>query len=88
MAEYEWKSLAEPDKWAGKPHGWIQWKGTNVCMDFHCECGGVSHIDAEFLYFIECGYCRQKYEVGGHVKMFALTDEEAGEQECPLSEIE
>ena len=22
-----------------KPHGWIQWKGTGVCMDVHCKCG-------------------------------------------------
>jgi hypothetical protein len=33
-------------------HGWIQWKGTDVCMDIHCECGTLSHIDGEFAYII------------------------------------
>lgn len=34
------------------PHGWIQWKGTDVCMDFHCECGEANHYDGYFAYQI------------------------------------
>lgn len=37
-----------------RPFGWIQWKGTNVCIDLHCECGAHGHVDAEFLYFVRC----------------------------------
>lgn len=35
-------------------HGWIQWKGTNVCMDIYCECGYHGHIGDEFVYFVKC----------------------------------
>lgn len=38
-------------------HGWIQWKGTDVCMDVHCKCGEHSHLDAEFAYYIKCPKC-------------------------------
>ncbi len=32
----------------GQSHGWLQWKGTDACMDIHCKCGTLSHIDADF----------------------------------------
>ncbi len=51
------------------PHGWIQFKGTNVCMDVHCECGAITHIDAEFCYAVICCECRREYEVNGSVKL-------------------
>lgn len=56
----------------GDSHGWIQWKGTNVCMDVHCKCGAHSHVDAEFFYFFECQACGAKYAVGQNVKMIEL----------------
>lgn len=58
-------------------HGWIQWKGTDVCMDIHCECGHHGHIDVEFFYFFECPQCHAKYAVGQNVKFIKLTEEEA-----------
>ena len=45
------------------PAAWVQWKGTNVCMDVRCACGAHGHIDAEFAYFVECGACQQVYAV-------------------------
>lgn len=59
--------------------GWIQWKGTDVCMDVHCRCGHVGHIDKEFFYFYECPECGAKYAVGQNVKFIPLTKEEADE---------
>lgn len=45
----------------------IQWKGTIVCMDLHCQCGAHNHIDADFTYFIQCGACGLVYEMGTQV---------------------
>ena len=59
----------------GHPHGWIQWKGTNVCMDVYCECGEQFHIDAGFCYYVKCLQCKAVYEVGGHVKLYKLEHE-------------
>lgn len=63
------------DKQKGKPHGWIQWKGTDVCMDIHCECGTHSHIDAEFAYSVKCPNCKSVYHCNGHIELIKLEEE-------------
>lgn len=49
------------------PHGWVQWKGTSVCLDLHCKCGESSHFDGGFAYALRCPYCDQVYVMDGHV---------------------
>lgn len=58
------------------PHGWIQWKGTDVCLDLHCDCGINSHLDAEFAYYVRCPGCGQVYSCNGHIELVPLTPEE------------
>ena len=58
-----------------KPFGWIQWKGTSVCMDIHCTCGTHSHIDDEFAYYFKCK-CGQRYAVAAVVKLAPVTQAE------------
>lgn len=41
----------------------IQWKGTDVCMDFRCECGGGGHVDAMFAYAVRCNDCGTVWEM-------------------------
>ena len=62
--------------------GWIQWKGTDVCIDLKCVCGAGAHMDAEFFYFYECGNCHRKYAVGQTVKLIELTPEQAENEHC------
>lgn len=45
----------------------IQWKGTKVCLDFHCECGAHVHGDGYSAYNVECGACEAFYEMGTQV---------------------
>jgi hypothetical protein len=54
------------------PHGWIQWKGTNVCMDVYCKCGGQFHIDADFAYHVKCPHCGAVYMCNGHIEIIEL----------------
>lgn len=35
----------------------IQWKGTDVCMDFTCGCGASDHIDGFFVCAVKCPKC-------------------------------
>ena len=74
-----WKSL-ETKEFAlnakTDPHGWIQWKGTDVCMDVHCKCGHHSHIDGDFIYFLECPKCGTVYELNGHIQLIERNREE------------
>jgi hypothetical protein len=63
------------DRKENEAHGWIQWKGTDVCMDFHCECGFHGHIDADFVYFIKCSKCNRVYMCNGHIELIELSGE-------------
>lgn len=61
---------------SGDPHGWLQWKGSNVCIDFHCACGHHSHIDADFVYYIRCPKCKQTYSMNPNIEAIPLNVEE------------
>lgn len=55
-----------------KPEGsdaecFIQWKGTDLCMDLHCPCGTHGHIDSDFVYGVRCPGCGAIYELGTQV---------------------
>jgi hypothetical protein len=52
----------------------VQWKGTSVCLDFTCDCGVNSHVDAEFAYFIQCPACRKVYKLGTEVSATETTE--------------
>lgn len=45
----------------------IQWKGTDVCVDFQCACGSNGHFDGYFAYIIKCPDCGQHYSMGTQV---------------------
>ena len=62
------------EDYKGKPHGWIQWKGTDVCMDVYCKCGKHSHIDADFAYNVKCPSCGTVYECNGHIELIEILD--------------
>lgn len=44
-------------------HAFVQWKGTDVCMDFYCDCGEQSHFDGYFAYVVTCPACGQEWEM-------------------------
>lgn len=50
-----------------KPHAFIQWKGTDVCMDFYCECGEHNHFDGLFAYVVACAKCGQEWEMPSNI---------------------
>lgn len=53
----------------GAPEAFIQWKGTDVCLDFYCTCGMQSHIDASFVYAIECPACGSIFDMPHTVQL-------------------
>ncbi len=52
--------------------GFIQWKGTDVCMDFHCECGQSNHYDGFFAYTIKCKGCGNVYAASPNIEMVRI----------------
>lgn len=60
------------------PHVFVQWKGTNVCMDFYCECGKQSHFDVDFAYAIRCPYCKRTWITPHTVSVVAAPEDYTG----------
>lgn len=69
----------ESPQFAGRPHAWVQHKGTNICADIHCSCGCHSHFDGDFMYFIKCPGCQKVWEVGTHLALYEVTPERAAQ---------
>lgn len=61
---------------AAGPHVWIQWKGTDVCMDVYCECGTHGHIDGDFTYSVKCADCGRAYQVSPWAALIPATPED------------
>lgn len=70
------ETVYSQDNPEGDAHGWIQWKGTQVCMDVHCKCGAHCHVDADFAYFLKCPHCQRVYATGCNVKLIELNEEQ------------
>lgn len=41
----------------------VQWKGTDACLDLYCACGQNLHFDGYFASELTCGRCMQTYEL-------------------------
>lgn len=41
----------------------IQWKGTDVCLDIYCDCGAQGHVDGYGAYAVKCRSCGAIYEL-------------------------
>lgn len=72
-----WKEVHDPFHRLENPRGWIQWKGTNVCIDLHCKCGEHGHFDGDFLYYWECPKCKTLYALPGVTDLVELNQEQA-----------
>lgn len=86
-----YKSVYSKDNPQTESHGWIQWKGTDVCMDIHCKCGHFGHFDGDFFYNYVCPECGTHYAVGQNVKLIKLSQEQINYAKancCPFQTTE
>lgn len=72
------------DGYEEKPESraFIQWKGTDVCMDIFCSCGTSSHLDGFFAYYVQCPKCGQIYENPHTVSLLPIAEHELPENAC------
>ena len=63
------------------PHSFIQWKGTDVCVDLYCKCGAHSHFDGLFLYHWQCPHCKAVWQMGTNIAMRS-SNEKPGQYSC------
>jgi hypothetical protein len=65
-----------------QPHGWIQWKGTDVCVDLRCACGiasgndPIGHYDGYDMYAVQCTTCGRVYRVMQNIGLVEATTDE------------
>lgn len=52
---------------ATEPHVFIQYKGTDICLDFNCECGAQPHFDGYFADVLKCPKCGAEWEMPQHL---------------------
>lgn len=64
---------------------WIQWEGTDVCMDLHCKCGETPHVDADFMYHVKCPSCGTVYFRNGHIEHIELIELEVEPDHCVVT---
>lgn len=69
MSDWATRELLEPS-------AFIQWKGTDVCADYYCLCGGFFHLDADFAYAVQCPSCLRRYEVSAVIELREIADSE------------
>jgi hypothetical protein len=62
----------------------VQWKGTDVCLDLNCLCGYHGHFDGDFAYFLRCGSCGRTYEMP---HTFEVTPDETPEDDGPTRDV-
>lgn len=63
----------------------IQWKGTDVCLDFWCECGGAGHVDGMFVHSVRCPGCGKAWTLP-HTIALVESDEFDAERAVPVEE--
>ena len=51
------------------PHVFIQWKGTDVCLDFYCSCGAGGHFDGYFAYAVKCPKCGAEFALPSNLPL-------------------
>lgn len=56
-------------------NNFIQWKGTDICMDFWCDCGHQSHFDDYFAYYIKCNGCNRFFALEPRVQLVEVLQE-------------
>lgn len=71
-----WEWLKAQEREIEGPTGWIQWKGTDVCIDLHCVCGHHGHLDDDFTYYYRCPKCDRIYALSQTVQLIELDKEQ------------
>ena len=77
MKKDYYSEIYSKDTFTTKSNGWIQWKGTDACIDIYCsKCNNRDHIDGTFLYFYTCPECGTVYALGQNINLIELTKEQ------------
>lgn len=60
------------------PSVFVQWKGTDACIDFYCPCGYHGHFDGPFAYGLRCRNCGRAWTLPHTLGLIPDPDEATG----------
>jgi hypothetical protein len=69
------EAITLENKFEGQPHGMVQWKGTNVCMDVYCKCGQHTHFDGYFANNLKCPHCGTVYYCSPNIEFIEMEEQ-------------
>ena len=52
-----------------EPGTFVQWKGTDICMDWWCACGTGQHVDGYGVYAVRCVYCAREWALSPRLRL-------------------
>lgn len=55
-------------------HGSMQWKGSDIYLDLHCDCGHTSNIKGDAVFFVKCPACNTIFELNGFIQLIKRPD--------------
>ncbi len=64
------------------PEVFLQWKGTDVCLDFRCACGEGGHFDGYFAYHLRCTNCGRVYTMPSTVVLSEVEPDKVANLTC------
>ncbi len=72
------------------PVAYIQWKGTEACLDVYCTCGGQFHLDTEMptATALRCGGCRQLWQLPEFLPLSAVGEDHWAAEWAPIGEVD
>lgn len=61
----------------------VQWKGTDLCMDFNCpDCACFAHFDGAFAHHVECPCCGALFKMPTELPIVKVNS--LGPDDCVL----
>lgn len=64
-----WAFAEERQRVGSSTRTFIQWKGTDICVDVTCLlCDGSFHFDGDFPYYLQCPHCEAVHELSTAVE--------------------
>lgn len=58
----------------GRPWAFVQWKNTELSMEFSCPCGLTGYIDDTLCYVVQCPRCDRRFELAPTVLVRPMDD--------------
>ena len=84
---YAWLRKNEPKPQDGQITTFLQWKNTDVCLDFVCTCGHMRHLGGFFVYYIRCPECQTVWVMSQHVIATKLEGAQLAHVESVLATV-